>query len=601
MGTESIGKYEVLEKIGVGGFGTVFKAYDPHIKRFVAIKTCTTDDEEVRHRFFQEAEIAGNLQHRNIVTVYDFGLQDEVPYLIQEYLTGEDLDRKIKRQEGVSFAERILYLVQIARGLEAAHAKGVIHRDIKPANIRILEDGTAKIMDFGIAKLTQRQTGLTQTGMTLGTAAYLAPEQIRGESVDQRTDIFSFGVLAYELLTFQRPFLGDAISNVLYQILNARARPISEFWPECPPELQKLVDRCMEKDQGKRFATCTDLLHELDQILRKVRSQGRPSSAEVTSGMMLGTTTAMRSAQTAHLPQAAAAAAASDTPPEELELDLTLLPDPQRRTPKSVAASAIHRRKQTNWTPWVALVLAALVGGGSWWYMTRGRAGRSPATAAAVAQDGTAESPGDRSNPAAPPAPPSAAVAPVPPPPAAPSAPAEAAPPEPPKPPPKARVTVAKAWDDAMTVTIDDGPARRLNRAQNIELEPGSHVLTFELTQPDYSDRRETRVSLKPGQSRAVEVPLQRPGTLSVQQAISAPIGLVTVNGETWGPSPVRRRKIRPGTHKLEIAPMRAEAEGSSRVAVEVTIKPQSAVTVTFDLRKPEGGATVREAAGTGG
>jgi serine/threonine-protein kinase len=624
MGTESIGKYEVLEKIGVGGFGTVFKAYDPHIKRFVAIKTCTTDDEEVRHRFFQEAEIAGNLQHRNIVTVYDFGLQEEVPYLIQEYLTGEDLDRKIKRQESVSYAERILYLVQIARGLEAAHAKGVIHRDIKPANIRILEDGTAKIMDFGIAKLTQRQTGLTQTGMTLGTAAYLAPEQIRGESVDQRTDIFSFGVLAYELLTFQRPFLGDAISNVLYQILNARARPITEFWPECPPELQKLVDRCMEKDQGKRYATSTDLLHDLDQILRKVRGHGRPSSGEVTTGMFLGSG-AMESVRTAHLPHAAAAAAApaADTPQEELELDLTLLPDPQRRTPKSVAASAIHRRKQTNWTPWVAVVLAVLVGGGGWWYMTRGPGAKNrPGATAAQSSEEDAPAPASSSAaepaappPAAPASAPPAAVSPATPggpagelpasppsgAPALPAPPAEATPPEPPKPPEKARLTVAKAWDDAMTVTVDDGPVRRLDRRQNLELEPGDYVLTFELTRPDYSDRRETRVSLKPGQSRTVEVPLQRPGTLSVQQAIAAPIGLVTVDGETWGPSPVRNRKLRPGTHKLEIAPVRAEAEGGARVALEVTIKPQAAVTVTFDLRKPDGGATVRAAGATGG
>jgi len=147
---------------------------------------------------------------------------------------------------------------------------------------------------------------------------------------------------------------------------------------------------------------------------------------------------------------------------------------------------------------------------------------------------------------------------------------------------------------------VDDGPVRRLDRKQTLELEPGDHTLTFELERPDYSDRRETRVSLKPGQSRTVEVPLQRPGTLSVQQAISAPIGLVVVDGETWGPSPVRNRKLRPGAHKLEIAPVRAEAEGGARVALQVTIKPQAAVTVTFDLRKPDGGATVR-AAGTGG
>ena len=148
---ETLDKYQVLEKIGVGGFGVVYKAYDPFIKRAVAIKTCTSEDAEMRERFMSEAEIAGNLHHRNIVTVYDFGFKDGVPYLVQEYLSGEDLDRKIKRREFLSLPEKLLYLVQIVRGLQYAHSRGVVHRDIKPANIRILEDDTAKIMDFGIA------------------------------------------------------------------------------------------------------------------------------------------------------------------------------------------------------------------------------------------------------------------------------------------------------------------------------------------------------------------------------------------------------------------------------------------------------------------
>ena len=137
----SIGKYEVREKIGAGGFGVVYRGYDPFIRREVAIKTCSSEEEDVRRRFANEARIAGNLQHRNITTVYDFGIQEETPYLVQEYLSGEDLDRKIRRKEFLSFPEKLLYLVQIARGLAFAHDNGVIHRDIKPGNIRILEDG----------------------------------------------------------------------------------------------------------------------------------------------------------------------------------------------------------------------------------------------------------------------------------------------------------------------------------------------------------------------------------------------------------------------------------------------------------------------------
>ncbi len=231
---ETLDKYQVLEKIGVGGFGVVYKAYDPFIKRHVAIKTCTSEETETRERFMREAEIAGNLHHRNIVTVYDFGFKDGVPYLVQEYLSGEDLDRKIKRREFLSLPEKLLYLVQIARGLQYAHSRGVVHRDIKPANIRILEDDTAKIMDFGIAKLAQHQEALTQAGITLGTAAYLAPEQIRGGAFDARTDLFSFGVLAYELFALERPFQGAEISAVFYKILNEDAAAAAREGPRLP-------------------------------------------------------------------------------------------------------------------------------------------------------------------------------------------------------------------------------------------------------------------------------------------------------------------------------------------------------------------------------
>ncbi len=271
---DSIGKYEIIEKIGSGGFGEVFKGFDPFIKRHVAIKTCRTGDEEIRTRFFQEAEIAGNLHHRNITTVYDFGLHDELPYLIQEYLSGEDLDLKIKRRDSIPFAEKLYYLLQIARGLEHAHRKGVVHRDVKPSNIRVLEDGSTKIMDFGIAKLAQRESSLTQTGMTLGTAAYLSPEQIRGDAVDQRTDLFSFGVLSYELLSYERPFKGEQISAVLYQILHGEAPELEDPGAEVPAEMVQLIRRCLKKDQVERYRDAGDLLRHLEGV-----QKGRPAQA----------------------------------------------------------------------------------------------------------------------------------------------------------------------------------------------------------------------------------------------------------------------------------------------------------------------------------
>jgi tRNA A-37 threonylcarbamoyl transferase component Bud32/tetratricopeptide (TPR) repeat protein len=273
---EKIGKYEVIRKIGQGGFGVVFEGRDPFIKRRVAIKTCSTEDEEIRKRFFREAEIAGNLQHRHVVTVFDLGVQDGVPYLVQEYLPGEDLSHKIKRRDPLSDYTKLTYLVEVAEGLEYAHTQGVVHRDIKPANIRILDDDSVKIMDFGIAKLASAETQLTHTGMAMGTAGYLPPEQIRGEKVDLRADIFSYGVMSYELLTGQRPFVADNMSAVLFQIIGQEPAPMSTLWPECPPALERLVKKSLAKNPSERYASFTPLLADLRPLREQVRGRAAP-------------------------------------------------------------------------------------------------------------------------------------------------------------------------------------------------------------------------------------------------------------------------------------------------------------------------------------
>jgi eukaryotic-like serine/threonine-protein kinase len=273
---QKIGKYEVIRKIGQGGFGVVFEGRDPFIKRRVAIKTCSAEDEEIRKRFFREAEIAGNLQHRHVVTVFDLGVQDGVPYLVQEYLPGEDLSHKIKRHDPLSDFTKLSYLVQVAEGLEYAHAQGVVHRDIKPANIRILDDDSVKIMDFGIAKLASAETQLTHTGMAMGTAGYLPPEQIRGEKVDLRADIFSYGVMSYELLAGQRPFMADNMSAVLFQIIGQEPAPLSSLWPQCPPALERLVKKSLAKNPAERYASFTPLLADLRPLREQVRGQAAP-------------------------------------------------------------------------------------------------------------------------------------------------------------------------------------------------------------------------------------------------------------------------------------------------------------------------------------
>jgi serine/threonine-protein kinase len=267
---EKIGKYEITGKIGAGGFGAVYRGRDPYIKRTVAVKTCQLNDEEIKSRFFREAELAGNLHHRHITTIYDFGVEDGIPYIVQEFLSGEDLDKKVKRAEPLPIARKVEILVAIADGLAYAHAAGIIHRDIKPANVRILEDGSVKIMDFGIAKSLQTESNLTQTGITLGTSAYLAPEQIRGEPVDRRTDIFSLGILAYELLTYRKPFRGEHLSTVLYKILNETPERIEDLSPDAPPSLVAAVNKAMEKQRENRYESMEALKQDLINVQREV-------------------------------------------------------------------------------------------------------------------------------------------------------------------------------------------------------------------------------------------------------------------------------------------------------------------------------------------
>lgn len=278
--TEKIGKYEIEEKIGVGGFGVVYKGRDPYIKRAVAIKTCQVDEEEIRKRFFREAEFAGNLRHPNITTIYDFGIQDETPYIVLEFLTGEDLDRKIKKGEYFPLEEKLRILIEVCKGLHYAHENNIIHRDIKPANIRIQDDGSIKIMDFGIAKSTHIESHLTQTGMTIGTAAYLAPEQIKGEKLDRRTDIFSLGVLMYEFFTYIKPFQGEIITNLIYNILNVDPPLISVQFMDFPKELEKVVFKCLEKNREKRYENVEKLKNDLEAILINIQKEGQKKGVE---------------------------------------------------------------------------------------------------------------------------------------------------------------------------------------------------------------------------------------------------------------------------------------------------------------------------------
>lgn len=258
----TLGKYELIERIGSGGFGRVFKAWDPLIRRTVAIKTCEAASPEVRARFFREAQLAGNLQHPNITTVHELAIAGDMPYLVQEFLPGRDLS-DMTSDPHLSVLEKLDILIGVASGLEHAHAAGVIHRDIKPANIRVLDSLAAKIMDFGIARSVRSESDLTRTGITIGSAAYMSPEQIRGEALDARTDLFSFGVLAYELFAGFKPFRDPEVGSLLDLVAYAEPEPLVVAAPDVPGSVGGIVPRALAKNRDERYASAEELRHAL--------------------------------------------------------------------------------------------------------------------------------------------------------------------------------------------------------------------------------------------------------------------------------------------------------------------------------------------------
>ena len=262
----AFGRYEVVERIGGGGFSEVFRGLDPVLGRPVAIKACRSASPEVRRRFAREAEIVARLDHPNVTTVYDFGVDGDVAYLVQELLGGEDLQRLLERPELPPFAARVGMLIEIARGLAYAHDRGVVHRDVKPGNLRIDDDGRVRIMDFGIAALLGDATRLTQAGTVLGTAAYMAPEQIRGEPAGPLADVYSFGAVAYELLAGRPPYRAESLPALLYRLLHEEPEPLAAAAPECPPGLAALVGRCLARDPAGRPAGFGEVIAGLEAV-----------------------------------------------------------------------------------------------------------------------------------------------------------------------------------------------------------------------------------------------------------------------------------------------------------------------------------------------
>ena len=268
MVPEHIGKYRIDSILGEGAMGIVYKAFDPHIERIVALKTIRKallkdrDDWQIVTRFKNEAQAAGRLTHQNIVGVYDYGETEEAAFIAMEFVEGKPLTALLTQGKPSSVTRAMVWMIQLLQALAYAHARGVVHQDIKPANLMIASDECLKITDFGIARI--ESSTLTQTGALIGTPSYMSPEQFRGESVDGRSDIFSAGIVLYQLLTGVRPFVGNS-ATVMQQILYEQLVPPSQKDAQVHPAFDEVVRLALEKAPAQRFATADRFLAALKQ------------------------------------------------------------------------------------------------------------------------------------------------------------------------------------------------------------------------------------------------------------------------------------------------------------------------------------------------
>jgi eukaryotic-like serine/threonine-protein kinase len=286
----TIGSYRILSRVGAGGMGEIYRAHDAKLDREVALKLLSRDmasNADRLRRFHTEARAASSLNHPNILVIHDFGELDGRPFIVTELVEGETLRPRIDRGV-VSPQEAVAIAIQVAGALAAAHARGIVHRDIKPENVMVRPDGYVKVLDFGIAKLVDRPrpehgtTLATQAGVLLGTPSYMSPEQAQGKVVDARSDIFSLGVVMYELTAGMRPFTGKTPVAVLLSILRDTPTPVTDVNPSLSPDLARIVERCLAKDRERRYESAMDLRTDLEQLDRVPR---RATQTDGTGGI----------------------------------------------------------------------------------------------------------------------------------------------------------------------------------------------------------------------------------------------------------------------------------------------------------------------------
>jgi serine/threonine protein kinase len=263
-GIETIGRYQIIHKLGQGGAGIVFLCKDPFIKRMVAIKISQTATDRARERFLVEAQSAGQFNHPNIVSIHDVGVQSNFCYMTMEYIEGDTLEKSCLKKHRLPLRRVIEIALNVCSALDYSHKRGIIHRDIKPANIMIDKDGIVKIADFGIAQMTES----TAVSGFFGTPSYMSPEQLKEEPIGYQSDIFSLGCVIYELLSNQKAFPGENNFSIIFKITSSEPEPISKIRPDLPPLMEDIIKKAIAKDPAERYQSCTELAYDLKVVLR---------------------------------------------------------------------------------------------------------------------------------------------------------------------------------------------------------------------------------------------------------------------------------------------------------------------------------------------